>query len=147
MLRAYRTSDKLQLIKLLQLNTPTYFAASEQEDFEEYLDKHSDNYYVIEVNEQIISCGGYNYDEDSTIGKLSWYIVHPNYQGKGYGKQIVQYCIKALKAQPSVKMISVRTSQLVYPFFEKLGFELKKVEKDYWAKGFDLYQMELKQDH
>jgi hypothetical protein len=37
----------------------------------------------------------------------------------------------------------VRTTQLVYPFYQKAGFTLDKVEQDYWANGFDLYQMML----
>jgi ribosomal protein S18 acetylase RimI-like enzyme len=40
-------------------------------------------------------------------------------------------------------MIIVRTSQLAYKFYQKVGFELEKTEKDFWAKGFDLYQMKM----
>jgi len=32
----------------------------------------------------------------------------------------------------------------VYKFYEKIGFELDKVEKDFRAKNFDLYQMQMK---
>jgi ribosomal protein S18 acetylase RimI-like enzyme len=35
----------------------------------------------------------------------------------------------------------VRTSQHAWRFFEKMGFELQKTEKNFWAPGFDLYQM------
>ena len=42
-----------------------------------------------------------------------------------------------------VKTIIVRTSQLAYQFYGKVGFELEKVEKDFWAAGFDLYLMRL----
>jgi len=41
--------------------------------------------------------------------------------------------------------MTVRTSQFVYGFYEKHGFELKKVVKNYWAQGFDLYDMEYKE--
>ena len=43
--------------------------------------------------------------------------------------------------ESSVQTLIVRTSQLVYRFYEKQGFELEKVVKDYWAEGYDLYLM------
>ncbi|HEU4496484.1 MAG TPA: hypothetical protein VFR70_05495, partial [Flavobacterium sp.] len=46
---------------------------------------------------------------------------------------------KEIKA---IEKISVRTSQLVYPFYAKFGLELKETIKDYWGAGFDLYRLE-----
>ena len=36
------------------------------------------------------------------------------------------------------------TSQHAYQFYEKMGFELEKIEKEYWAKNFDLYIMQTR---
>ncbi|EMR01507.1 hypothetical protein ADICEAN_03364 [Cesiribacter andamanensis AMV16] len=47
-----------------------------------------------------------------------------------------------LRQHPEVATIVVRTSQLVYRFYEKGGFTLKEVVQEYWAPGFDLYYME-----
>ncbi|MHA7057839.1 hypothetical protein ACWGOQ_0011500 [Aquimarina sp. M1] len=33
----------------------------------------------------------------------------------------------------------VRTSQFASKFYEKMGFALVKIEKDFWVDGFDLY--------
>ena len=70
-------------------------------------------------------------------------MIHPYYQGKGIGKKLVEYRINYLNKNPKIELIVVRTSQLVYQFYEKLGFELEKVEKDFWAKDFHLYQMKM----
>ncbi|NAA11186.1 GNAT family N-acetyltransferase, partial [Escherichia coli] len=42
----------------------------------------------------------------------------------------------------SIQKITVRTSQLAYKFYEKQGFTLKEIQRDYWAKDFDMYSME-----
>jgi len=47
---------------------------------------------------------------------------------------------------PKIDIISVRTSQHAYKFYEKMGFELVKITNDYWAKNFDLYLMQMKNE-
>jgi len=42
-----------------------------------------------------------------------------------------------------IEKISVRTSQFASKFYEKFGCKLLEVVKDYWAKGIDMYRMEL----
>ena len=43
----------------------------------------------------------------------------------------------------NVDLIVVRTTQLVSQFYKKMGFEIEMIEKDFWAKNFDLYQMKM----
>ena len=59
------------------------------------------------------------------------------------GTQLLKHRIDILKSMEDVKKISVRTSQVAYKFYEKQGFELFEIIKDYWAEGFDLYNMNL----
>jgi ribosomal-protein-alanine N-acetyltransferase len=141
-IRPYTQEDQTALILLLRLNTPEYFATSEEEDFLYYLNNHAANHYVLEVDGQILGCGGFNFSDDLTVGKISWDILHPHHQEKGLGRRLTLYRIEKMREVPSVCTISVRTSQLVYKFYEKLGFELKETAKDYWAAGFDMYRME-----
>jgi [ribosomal protein S18]-alanine N-acetyltransferase len=58
-------------------------------------------------------------------------------------KKLTQYRINQINENPKIELIVVRTTQLVYKFYEKMGFKLEKVEKDFWAKNFDLYQMQM----
>lgn len=74
---------------------------------------------------------------------MSWDFVAPNLQGVGIGSMILNHRIEFLKSFPAVQKISVRTSQHAYQFYQKNGFVLKEIERDYWAKGFDLYKMIL----
>ncbi|AKD05198.1 GNAT family N-acetyltransferase [Pontibacter korlensis] len=142
MIRPYSSQDKEELLELLRLNTPQYFAEEEEADFIEYLNKHVESYFVVEVEGKIIGSGGINYFPDKTA-RISWDIIHPAYQGKGVGKELLQYRVDYIRRNASVEVIYVRTTQLVYKFYEKAGFTLEKTEKDFWAEGFDLYQMKM----
>lgn len=144
MIRLHTSSDRPYLLALLQLNTPRYFAPEEENDFIEYLEHHSQNYLVVEHSGRIIGAGGFNtgFDNGRTV-RISWDIIHPDFQGKGIGTGLTLYRIEQIKKITGVTKIVVRTSQLACDFYQKMGFELESIEKDFWAKGFDLYQMKL----
>ncbi len=129
---------------MLKLNIPYYFAQSEESDFTAYLDNHAEDYFVVEENGQLIGSGGINYFVDDRLARISWDIIHPDFHGKGIGRKLTQYRIDHIKKNPDISVIVVRTTQLVYQFYQKLGFGLEKTEKDFWAEGFDLYQMTLR---
>lgn len=141
-IRPYSRADNESIISLLRLNTPKYFAPEEEADLKHYLSNEIDFYFVAEENNKIIGCGGINIVDNGKIARISWDIIHPDYQGKGIGRKLTQYRIERIKEIPGIENIVVRTSQLVYPFYEKFGFRLKEVVKDYWAEGIDMYVME-----
>lgn len=141
-IRPYQPADQPAVLDLLRQNTPQFFAPEEEKDLLHYLQHEREQYYVVAAAGAVVGCGGINFSADGTVGKISWDIFHPQHQGKGLGSLLLQYRIQKLKATPQVQAITVRTSQLVYSFYQKNGFTLKEVVKDYWAPGFDLYFME-----
>ena len=143
-IRSYNSKDKKELIELLRLNTPAFFATDEENDFIEYIDTKIQEYFILELENRIIGCGGINYRENNTIGVLSWDMIHPDFQYKGHGKLLVKHRIDRLINKNSIKNISVRTSQHTYKFYEKSGFELIKTIKNYWSIGYDLFEMRYK---
>ncbi|PTX22732.1 N-acetylglutamate synthase-like GNAT family acetyltransferase [Pontibacter mucosus] len=143
MIRPYTPADKAQLLYLLRLNIPTYFAPEEESDFAGYLEKEVEDYFVVEEAGELLGAGGVNYFPEEGVARISWDVIHPNHQGKGIGSRLLQHRINILKAKPGINTVIVRTTQLVYRFYEKQGFALEKTEKDFWAKGFDLYQLRL----
>lgn len=143
-IRPYSHSDKETVIELLQLNTPAYFSPDEEKDLISYLEHEIESYFVLEVNDQLVGSGGINYSNDKTVGIISWDLFHPDFQGKSLGSKLLNYRIDLLKNNSVIQQIKVRTSQLVYPFYEKAGFKLMEVVEDYWAPDFHLYAMEYK---
>ena len=142
LIRPYKASDKTELLTLIDLNTPLYFAPTEKSDFDRYLDSEIELYYVITFEGKTVGCGGINFQDDKSVGVISWDIIHPEYQGKSFGKQLLEFRLEQLKRIESVEKIIVRTSQNTSLFYQKQGFEIKEKVTNYWAEGFDLYFME-----
>ena len=144
MIRAYTSRDKSSLIDLLRKNTPRFFAPEEEGDFKSYLADELEDYFVYEEDARILGAGGFNYFINEKIARISWDMIDPEQQGKGIGKQLLKHRIQHIRGYIDVETIIVRTTQLVFRFYEKMGFELERIEKDYWAEGFDLYLMKMK---
>jgi N-acetylglutamate synthase-like GNAT family acetyltransferase len=139
-IRPYKPQDKTTVLDLLRSNTPEFFAPAEEQEFIHYLDNEVEDYFVVEQENKTIGAGGINYFENERTARISWDIIDPNMQGKGVGKQLTQHRINYIKNK-NIDIIVVRTSQMTYEFYEKMGFKLSEVAKDYWAEGFDLYLM------
>ena len=143
MIRPFKINDIDSLLKILRLNTPKYFAPAEEADFVNYLNEETELYYVVEEDNTIVGSGGVNFTDHGKKARISWDLIHPDYQGKGIGRSLTTYRIELIKKTEAIEHISVRTSQFVYQFYQKLGFYLINKELDYWAKGIDMYEMEL----
>ena len=136
----YDGTQRQAVAELFRLNVPEYFAAEEEKDLYLFLDNYAQDFYLCKHQEEIIGCGGHNRKEN--MGVLSWYIVHPDHHGKGVGTILVKHNLDRLR-QKGFTHIKVRTSQHTDKFYEKFGFKLINIQKDYWAAGLDLYEMEL----
>lgn len=140
-IRAFKPSDTPVLVEVLKLNVPRYFAESEIDDFKNYLLKEAEQYFVIENAGKIIGAGGINFTDGGVTGIISWDFIHPNFHRKGIGTQLLQHRLQIFRKLKSVENVVVRTSQHTYRFYEKNGFVLQEIQKDYWAQGFDMYKM------
>lgn len=144
-IRPYDHLDKAAVLQLFDANCPRYFAPEERADLENYLDSELEDYFIIESDGQVIACGGINLWKEENKGVLSWGIIHPDYHGKGIGRILVGHRVNHLKNVHGAVRIGVRTTQFVHGFYAKCGFELQKVVKDYWAPGYDLYDMNYRE--
>jgi ribosomal protein S18 acetylase RimI-like enzyme len=141
-IRNYRPEDKVAVLAAFRTNTPQYFSPQEEEALSHYLDHEIESYSVLLLNGQIVAAGGINIKNE--IGYISWGFVAADYHQKGLGKRLLAHRVRELQQIDQIRQIIVRTSQLVYLFYEKSGFRLIDTQKDYWAEGFDLYEMHYK---
>ena len=65
MIRKYDIKDKPALIALLKLHVPDYFAASEVNEYNHYLEHEIEDYFVVIENNVIIGAGGINFSPNS----------------------------------------------------------------------------------
>ena len=144
-IRPFNNSDKSELLELMDLNTPEYFAVGEKIDFQNYLASEIELYYVITFENKIVGCGGINFENKKTTAIISWDIIHPDFQGKSFGKKLLAHRLDILHSMKKIEKIIVRTSQLTFPFYQKQGFQLIDKIDNYWAEGFALYHMEYLQ--
>lgn len=140
-IRRFEPENTDAILHLFDANTPAFFAPEERADLIFYLKNEIEHYFVLLVDDSIVACGGYNQGPETFEKRISWDLVHPDHQGKGYGGELLKFRIQHILTDHTVKIISVRTSQFVYKFYEKHHFSLQDVVKDFWAKGYDLYQM------
>ena len=141
-IRPFEKKDREALIDIFRKNTPTYFAPEEESEFLDFLENQIEEYFVIELNGIVVGSGGINsYDDGQTV-VISWGMIDPQYQGIGLGAQLLQFRIDRIVNVHRPERFLVRTAQFTYQFFEKYGFKVIRTEKDFWAKGIDLYEME-----
>lgn len=148
----YLPEYKETLLAVFKSNMPLYFAEEELPLFDAFLDRDINNakrpYWIIFEDDIIVGCGGIGINEPTKYTNephviMCWGMVHQDYHKKGYGKVLLELRIEeSKKVFPGVK-IALGTTQHSYGFFEKYGFKTVCFEKDHWAKGLDLYQMEL----
>ena len=141
-IRSYIPSDQAAVLQLFDSNTPQYFDETERAGLVHYLENETEDYFVMEEQGEIVGGGGINYEPQTKTAVISWDIIKPSEHGKGIGRKLTQHRIQHINTKADIEKIVVRTSQHTYEFYEKMGFKLLKVEKDYWAEGFDLYWME-----
>ena len=82
LIRQYSSYDYDSVLELIRLNTPTYFSREEEKDLADYLKFKIQDYFVIDLNNQIVGSGGINYSDDKVKGIISWDMIDPKFQGK-----------------------------------------------------------------
>ncbi|WP_199414974.1 GNAT family N-acetyltransferase [Chitinophaga silvisoli] len=99
-------------------------------------------FLLIWDGESAIGFAGYSPKEETGIYKLNKIYLHPDYQGKGAGKLLLNAVIDQVKAAgANVLELNVNRYNKAKSFYEKIGFEVFE-EKDidigngYWMNDY-----------
>lgn len=119
--------SKKQYYKLLLL-------ADEQEDMlERYLEKGT--MYVLrdpDVRGECVIA-----EAKKGILEIKNIAVLPEYQGKGYGKALIEYVMQKYKGQYSILQVGTGDSPLTIPFYEKCGFVRSHRIENFFIEHYD----------
>ena len=130
---------------------PLYFADEELPLFDAFLDRDASTrgpYSVVFNDDVIVGCGGIALNQQTKYTNqphviMTWGMVDNKCHKAGFGKVLLLHRIEQAKELYPGITIALGTTQHTFQFFEKYGFKTVAFEKDHWAKGLDLYQMEL----
>ena len=141
--RPYTPADESACLRLFDSNTPKFFGTKERPDFESFLHRQHCPYYVVELEEQVIACGGYGSDPQIGDVWLAWGMVRDDLHRQGVGTFLLQERLKAIfQENPAAKVI-IDTSQHSQTFYARFGFKVTKTTPDYYAPGLHRVDMEL----
>lgn len=121
------TENKKQYLSLLLL-------ADEQEDMiDRYLEKGA--MYVLDdmgvKSECVVT------DEENRILEIKNIAVYPEFQGKGYGKKLIDFLIDFYSDDFDILQVGTGDSPLTVPFYEKCGFKRHHVIKNFFVDNYD----------
>lgn len=105
-------TNKRQYLSLLLL-------ADEQEDM---IDKYLDNGTMYLLEDDSVKSECVILDVGNGILEIKNIATIPEYQGKGYGKALIDFISEKYKDRYSILQVGTGDSPLTIPFYEKCGF-------------------------
>ena len=119
--------DKKQYLDLLLL-------ADEQEDMiDRYLERGT--MYVLEDDGVKAEC--VVTDEGDGVLELKNIAVKPDFQGRGYGKALVDFLIRTYTGLHTVLQVGTGDSPSTLPFYESCGFHRHHLVKNFFTDHYD----------
>lgn len=119
--------DKKQFLSLLLL-------ADEQEDM---IDRYIEKGTVYVLDDDGVKCQCVVTDEGNGILEIKNIATKPEYQGKGYGKKLIDFLIMNYRETYSVLQVGTGDSPLTVPFYEKCGFIRSHSIKNFFTDYYD----------
>ncbi|MBC7876123.1 MAG: GNAT family N-acetyltransferase [Anaerolineales bacterium] len=144
--RPYTKADYEKCLEIFRTNTPDFFGTQEEPDFVDFLERLPCQFFVIEIENKIVGCGGFFINEEKRTAALCYGMVARQYHKQGLGKYLLLKRLDAISHDPLAERILLDTSQYSKGFFEKLGFIVYEIIQDGYFAGLHRHEMELKLD-
>ena len=141
-IREYATTHRETCLAIFDSNRPKYFAEPEREQFAGWLDKTDrPTYSVVELDNEVVACGGIYLDEGRNQTGLAWGLVRSDLHSRGIGRIMTQHRVQQMRDQFPDLTQRLETSQHTFHFYEKMGFQTVEITPDGFGPGIDRYDM------
>lgn len=139
-IRRYKPSDIEAVVAIFRSNIGKYFVEAEEKELREFLEAFSDDYFVIEIIDEVVAAGGIALNEDATIS-LCWGMVRTDLIGTGLGKKLTLFRMEKGREKWGDRPFVTSTSHHTEGFYKKLGFETVEHTPDGFGPGIDICKM------
>ena len=113
---------------------PLLLLADEQEDM---IDRYLDRGTMYVLDDDGVKCECVVTDEGNGVLEMKNIATEPDYQGKGYGKALLDFVAATYKEKYSVLQVGTGDSPLTIPFYEKCGFVRSHRIKNFFTDHYD----------
>lgn len=125
-------------IKEIKKNKKRYLSllllGDEQESMiDQYIEKGT--MFVLDDNG--IKCECVVTDEGNGVLEIKNIATKPEYQGRGYGKKLIDFIASKYKEKYSVLQVGTGDSPLTIPFYERCGFVRSHIVKNFFIDNYD----------
>ena len=121
------TDNKKQYLPLLLL-------ADEQEDM---IDRYLERGTMYVLDEDGVKAECVVTDEGEGILEIKNLATEPDYQGKGYGRALIEFLAEKYAGKYYVLQVGTGESPLTVPFYEKCGFAYHHRIKNFFIDHYD----------
>ena len=119
--------NKKQFLTLLLL-------ADEQEDM---IDRYLNKGIMYVLDDDGVKCECVITDEGNGVLEIKNIATEPEYQGKGYGKALIDFIAATYRGKYSILQVGTGDSRLTIPFYEKCGFIRSHRIKNFFTDHYD----------
>ncbi len=121
------TENKKQYLKLLLL-------ADEQESM---IDRYLGRGKMFALFDDDVKTICVVTDEGHKVCELKNIATDPQYQGQGYGKQMIDHICRCYSSDFNTMWVGTGDSPLTIPFYKKCGFQESHRVKDFFVDHYD----------
>lgn len=142
-IRKYRPADKEVCLSLFRKNIGKSFEPEELPFFDHWLENHDEYpYFVVELENKIVACGGIYFDDRYDRAGLSWSMVDPEYQKRGIGRDLTRFCMTEIENAFPGSGCFIEATGSSAQFYIKLGFVVRETRRDGFNPDQDRYFLE-----